>query len=134
MKKLIIAALFVGITSFAQEKTGQKQLTPEQRTEKRLEHLKKDLQLNSQQEKQVKQALLDQETRVEALKANKKDRKEGQKLSMQEKLALKSKVNKEQETMSAKLKTILTPEQFKKWESGKEERVEKMKKQMKEHQ
>jgi protein CpxP len=132
MKKLIIAALFVGITSFAQEKTGQKQLTPEQRTEKRLEHLKKDLQLNSQQEKQVKQALLDQETRVAALKANKKDRKEGQKLSMQEKLALKSKVNKEQETMSAKLKTILTPEQFKKWESGKEERVEKMKKQMKE--
>ena len=132
MKKLIIAALFVGITSFAQEKTGQKQLTPEQRTEKRLEHLKKDLQLNSQQEKQVKQALLDQETRVAALKANKKDRKEGQKLSMQEKLALKSKVNKEQETMSAKLKTILTPEQFKKWESGKEERVKKMKKQMKE--
>jgi periplasmic protein CpxP/Spy len=132
MKKLIIAALLIGVTSFAQEKTNQKQLTPEQRTEKRLEHLKKDLQLNSQQEKQVKQALLDQETRVAALKANKKERKEGQKLTVQEKLALKSKVNKEQETMSAKLKTILTPEQFKKWESGKEERVEKMKKQMKE--
>ena len=132
MKKLIIAALLIGVTSFAQEKTNQKQLTPEQRTEKRLEHLKKDLQLNSQQEKQVKQALLDQETRVAALKANKKERKEGQKLTVQEKLALKSKVNKEQETMSAKLKTILTPEQFKKWESGKEERVEKMKKGMKE--
>lgn len=134
MKKLIIAALLIGVTSFAQEKTGQKQLTPEQRTEKRLEHLKKDLQLNSKQEKQVKQALLDQETRVAALKANKKERKEDQKLTVQEKLALKSKVNKEQETMDAKLKTILTPEQFKKWEAGKDERKEKMKNEMKEHQ
>jgi protein CpxP len=134
MKKLIIAALLIGATSFAQEKTNHKQLTPEQRTEKRLEHLKKDLQLNSQQEKQVKQALLDQETSVAVLKANKKDRKQDQKLSKEEKLAFKSQVIKEQETMGAKLKTILTPEQFKKWESGKNERMEKMKKEMKEHQ
>ena len=132
MKKLIIAALLIGATSFAQEKTNYKQLTPEQRTEKRLGHLKKDLQLNSQQEKQVKQALLDQETSVAALKANKKERKQDQKLSKEEKLAFKSQVIKEQETMGAKLKTILTPEQFKKWESGKEERMEKMKKGKKE--
>lgn len=131
MKNLIMVTLFSGVFCFAQEKTAQKQMTPEQRTEMRLEYLKKDLALNSQQEKQVKQALMDQETRIKTLKANKKERKPNEKLTMQEKLALNSQIKKEQETMAQKMKSILTPEQFKKWEAEKDARIEKLKKELK---
>ena len=117
MKKLIIAALLVvGMTSFAQEgkekpnKEKMEQITPEQRAGKHLKKMTKELGLNPDQQAQLKTIFMDQEAR----KANpvKPTKEEGKALRKE---------------MDAKMKSILTPEQFEKWNAENEKRKAEMK-------
>jgi protein CpxP len=109
MKKLIIAALLVvGVSSFAQNNNERPQrgdFSPE----KRVERLTTQLNLDAKQQEQVKQLYAEQAKNREAQKGFSREQ-------MQE----------ERKKSNEKLKTILTPEQLKKWEANQAEMRERM--------
>jgi len=138
MKKLILAlALVVGLTTLAQEKRGPigagDKLTPEQRTEKHLEKMTKDLSLNETQKNQIKELLVKGADERKAHQEERKERKaNGVKPTVEEREAFKAKMEEKRDFMNAEMKKILTPEQFVKWEEKKEDRKEKVAKKMEE--
>lgn len=123
MKRLIIAALLiVGLSSFAQDKkeiekrgnrTPMEKFTPEQRNQLMLKKMTLELDLNAKQQEQMKQIIAEQSSKREAMKAKQKENK--QKPTTDELFAMKSKMLDEQIAMKNKMKTILSPEQFEKW-------------------
>lgn len=131
MKKLLIAALlFVGIASFAQEK--RERLTPEQRNEKHLQKLTSELNLDANQQTQVKQLLAERSAKAEKFKEARKDRKDSNvKPTAEEKAAFKKQMEDEVAANDAKMKSILKPDQYTKWKTLQEEKKEKMKDKMK---
>lgn len=134
MKKLfIIAMLVIGLTTFAQERKGTKnrataeKMSPEQRTEKHLKKLTTELNLNTVQSEQLKQLMMEQATKREAYKAKREEIKANQvKPSKEERQAFKKNRLEEKEAMESKMKTILTPEQYEKWQSLREMNKDKM--------
>lgn len=125
MKNLFIAALLlVGLSSFAQdrkERPSREQMekfTPEQRNQLMVKKMTLDLDLNSKQQEQVAQIIKEQSAKREAMKANQKANQE--KPSSDEHFAMKNKMLDEQIAMKAKMKSILSAEQFAKWETMKE--------------
>ena len=142
MKKLFIAALlFVGIASFAQEAADQKpsrepreKLTPEQRNDKQLKKLTSELNLDANQQAQVKQLLADRSAKAEKLKEERKDRKDSNvKPTAAEKDAFKKQMMDEKDANDAKMKSILTADQYNKWKSIQKANQDKMKDKMKEY-
>ncbi|MDA6069101.1 hypothetical protein NJT12_05665 [Flavobacterium sp. AC] len=141
MKKLFIAALlFVGVASFAQD-NGQKpsreqkeRLTPEQRNEKHLQKLTTDLNLDANQQAQIKQLLAERSAKADKLREERKDRKDSNvKPTAAEKEAFKKEVMAEKDANDAKMKMILNADQYKKWTSMQEENKEKAREKMKEY-
>lgn len=139
MKKLFIAALlFVGVISFAQEadqapnREPRERLTPEQRNEKQLKKITTELNLDANQQAQVKQLLADRSAKAEKLRAERKDRKE--KPTAAEREAFKNELKAEKDANDAKMKAILNADQYKKWTSIQEEKRDKAKEKMKEYQ
>jgi hypothetical protein len=132
MKKLLIAALlFVGIASFAQEK--RERLTPEQRNEKQLQKLTSELNLDANQQTQVKQLLTERSAKAEKFKEARKDRKDSNvKPTAEEKAAFKKQMEDEVAANDAKMKSILKPDQYTKWKTLQEEKKEKMMDKMRE--
>lgn len=131
MKKVFLAALlFVGITTFAQEKREQREkLTPEQRVELQAKKMKLDLDLNDKQVADVKKLLLEQAKKREAKKAEFQAKKDDAKKPTSDEIyAMKNKMLDEQIANKAEMKKILTAEQYKKWEENREEDKYKMKK------
>lgn len=134
MKKLIVVALlFVGVTSFAQVKEGRveradsEKMSVEQRSELRLKKLTTELDLNVSQQKEMSKIIAELEAKREVAKAARKARKEkGEKLSGDERFEMKNKMLDEQNAMKDRVKKILTPDQFLKWESDRREKREKM--------
>lgn len=131
MKKLFVAALFVvGLTTFAQEKGKRgdfKEMTPEQRTEMQVKKMTTDLDLNEKQQKEVKELLNSQkEDRSEMMEKRKEMKETAEKATKEQRAEMKSKMDKKKEVVDAKMKTILTGDQYKKWETMKETRKEKM--------
>ena len=129
MKKLIIAALLVvGISAFAQDKkevpkrgdrTGMERMSPEQRNEAMLKRMTTQLNLNAQQQEQMKQVLAEQTAKREAMRA---ERNAGQeKVSKEDRAAMREKMMADQKIMQEKMKSILTPDQSKKWEEMRKE-------------
>ncbi|RKS98910.1 hypothetical protein [Flavobacterium sp. 123] len=121
MKNLFIAALLlVGLSSFAQdrkERPSREQMekfTPEQRNQLMVKKMTLDLDLNSKQQEQVAQIIKEQSAKREAMKANQ------EKPSSDEHFAMKNKMLDEQIAMKAKMKSVLSAEQFAKWETMKE--------------
>jgi Spy/CpxP family protein refolding chaperone len=120
MKKIIVAALLVvGLSTFAQVEKKDKEskgpiekLSPEEKAEKGLKRMTKQLKLTEAQQKQIKALMTEQEAkRAEAnFKPSKEDR-----------LAMKEKISK-----------ILTSEQNATWDKIQEERKEKMKEKIEE--
>ena len=141
MKKLIVIALLMtGMASFAQEKQPlvkkekAEQLTPEQRNELRLKKMTLDLGLNASQQKEMGKLIAEQSTKFEAAKAERKAKKDsGTKPTADERFKMKSKMLDEQIAMNDKVKKILTPEQFTKWEAQKENRKHQMAQRHKKH-
>lgn len=121
MKKLAFLTLLICATniSVAQERK-QNNLSVEQQTELRLKQMTLDLDLNENQQKELKILLNKEAEKKEAFKAQ----KEKGELSKDEKFALKSKALDQKIEFKNSLKKILTPEQMKKWEENAEKRKE----------
>ena len=131
MKNLfVVALLVVGLTTFAQErgKRGNfKDMTPEQRTEMQVKKMTKDLDLNENQQKDVKELLETQkEDRSEMMAKRKEIRETAEKATKKQRDEMKARMDAKKENMKTKMKTILTDDQFKKWESNLEEKKEKI--------
>ncbi|KAF2342233.1 hypothetical protein [Flavobacterium tistrianum] len=133
MKKLLIAALlFVGIASFAQEK--KERLTPEQRNEKQLQKLTTELNLDANQQAQVKQLLADRSAKAEKLRdARQEQRESGTRPTAAEKEAFKKEMMAEKDANDAKMKSILNADQYTKWKTIQEENKDKAREKMKEY-
>ena len=119
MKKLILAILLaISITNYAQEKTinenkeSKRELkSPEERQAMHLKKMTENLNLNAKQQEEIKQLMSERKAKGEEIRAMNKN-------EMLEK----------RNAMEAKMKAILTPEQFEKWNSQKEKRKEQFKK------
>jgi len=128
MKKLIVAAiLMTGLASVAQDqkpmikREKMEQLTPQQRNELRLKKMTLELGLNDKQQKEMAAIIAEQTAKRETVRAERKKAIEsGKKPSADERFALQSKRLDEQIAMKERMKKILTPEQFEKWENAKQ--------------
>ena len=133
MKKVFLVALMVvGLTTFAQERGEKREkLTADQRTDMQVKKMSKDLSLNDSQQKDIKTLFFEQakkrESKMEEIKAN---RENGEKLSKEQRLEMKTKMQEQQKEMQSKLKSILNEDQMRKWEALKAERKEKMRSRM----
>jgi protein CpxP len=135
MKKLIIALVFgIGLTGFSQEATPKpnradmEKMTPEQRQEKHLVHLTKELNLDAKQQEAVGKILAEKSAKAQDLKAQKENRKaSGEKMTTEERTAFKNKMQAEKADTEAKMKAILSADQYQKWIDMREENKEKMK-------
>jgi protein CpxP len=135
MKNLIIALVFgIGLTGFAQEATpkpnraNMEKLTPEQRQEKQLAHLTKELTLDAKQQIAVGKILSEQSAKMQEMKNQKETRKaSGAKMTNEERTAFKNAMQTEKTNTETKMKAILTTDQYKKWEVMRAENAEKIK-------
>jgi hypothetical protein len=135
MKKLIIAlVLGMGLTGFAQEttpqqnKAGMEKMTPEQRQQKHLAYLTKELTLDAKQQEAVGKILAEKGAKAQDLKAQKNSRKaSGEKMTPEERSAFKNKMQAEKADTESKMKAILSADQYQKWLTIREENKEKMK-------
>ena len=125
MKKLIVTiVLVISSLSFAQEKS---KLSPEQQTELQVKKMTLALDLDTKQQNELKTILLEQNKKRATKIAELKDKKkQGVKLSANEKFEMKSKMLDEKIEHKARIKKILKPEQFQKWEQHQENRTKKM--------
>lgn len=114
MKKIVLMIAFVvGTTAFAQERKMNKK--EHFSTEAKVEKMTKELDLTAEQQKKLTVLFDKQKTEMQKQKA-------AAKLERSEKReALSSK----KEEMDKEIRSILTPEQLKKWEALKAEKSEK---------
>ena len=107
MKKLIALMIFISSITFAnaQDSTRQRKLSPEQRTERRLQRMKKDLALTDDQASKMKELIYAQEKM--------RDNSQDEKISAHK-------------NMNAKLREILTPERQTKYRQQREGRKKQM--------
>jgi len=120
MKKLfLVALLVVGLATFAQERKERpsraemEKMSPEQRNELHLKKMTSELDLNAKQQEQISQIISEKSTKREAMKTERKN-----------------KMLEEKKEMDEKMKKILTPEQYEKWNANKEKRRGQMKERM----
>lgn len=138
MRTLIIALVFgMGVSGFAQVSTPQpgesnrEKLTPEQRQEKQLAHLTKELTLDTKQQEAVGKILAEKSAKAQEAKVQREARKSiGQKMTAEEREAFKTKMQAEKTDTETKMKAILSEDQYKKWLETREENKEKMKEKM----
>jgi len=140
MKKLIaVALLFVGMTSFAQEKISKEdgktqraemtKLSPEQRNQLHLKELTLKLDLTASQQKEMAKIIAEQDTKREARKAEMKSKTEGgKKFTADERFVMKNKMLDEKIALKERVKKILTPEQVEKWEKTQQHKSRNFKK------
>ncbi|MBC5862564.1 hypothetical protein [Flavobacterium turcicum] len=135
MKKVLIAvALIVGMASNAQEKmegrrnARENQLTKEQRQELHLKKMTLDLDLSTAQQKEIQVVLNEQSNKRETALANRKEKQaaNAKKPTADERFAIKNQMLDDQIAMKARMKKILSNEQFKKWETMKEKKNDRM--------
>lgn len=114
MKKLVMMIAFVvGTTAFAQERKMDKK--EHLSTQAKVEKMTKELDLTPEQQKKLT-------TIFDNKKVEMQKQKEAAKLERTEKREALSSRN---DGMEKEIKSILTPEQTKKWEATKQERMEK---------
>lgn len=135
MKKIILTlVLIVTTVTFAQKENNKEVKSPEQKSEKQLEKITKELDLNEKQQKEVKELLETQKENRKAIVEKRNEAKEGdEKPTKEERLSIKVEATKNKEAFKTKLKTILTEEQFKKWEAYVAEKKEEIKEKIKEN-
>lgn len=126
MKKyLLVFALVVTGLSFAQDKGKFKDATPEERAEMQTKKMAKDLTLNQEQEQKVNAILKEHHANLEAKKEEIKSEQIEAKKERRKKAMSELKENRSE--LKEKLKGVLTEEQYKKWETLQNERLEKAK-------
>ena len=141
MKKVVITialVLSLTVTMNAQERQAKnrentEQLTPQQRNELHLKKMTLDLDLTPAQQKEIAPIISEQSSKREAkmteMKANKEAKKQ---LTADEKFEMKNKMLDQQIEHKAKMKRILTKDQFEKWEANQGKRKMHMQKRRKE--
>ena len=104
------------------------QITLGQRQKARLDYLTKELNLDAKQRQQVANLMTEKNANIKNLKAQKEalDAK-GDKATTAEKDALKKQLMAEKNDYNAKMKKVLTSDQYKKWLIIKEDSKEEMK-------
>jgi protein CpxP len=140
MKKLIIAALLVvSVSSFAQENTGKKNKSdrgtremksPEERTEARLKKMTTELSLDANQQVEMKQIITEQNSKREAMRAERMLNKDRTKPSKEEYKAMKVKRDEESAAMDSRIKAVLNSTQYDKYKAMEEANKAKMREQM----
>ncbi len=131
MKKLILAIALVATTlTFAQDRKARgEKLTPEQQTELQVKRMTLELDLDEKQQKEIKTILVEQSKKRETKLAEMKAKKEkGEKPTADERFAMKNEMLDNQIAMKARMKKILKPEQFTKWEEKQADRKERIEK------
>jgi hypothetical protein len=125
MKKLIVTiVLVISSLSFAQENS---KLSLEQQTELQVKKMTLDLDLDANQQKEIRTILLENAKKREAKKmALKEKMSKGQKPTTDEQFEMKSKMLDDKIEHKAQLKKILKPEQFQKWEQNQENRTKNL--------
>ncbi|WP_348798420.1 hypothetical protein [Flavobacterium adhaerens] len=109
-------------------KTTIEELTPAERQEKYINHLTKELNLNTDQQVMVAKILAEKSEKAEKLKAEKEARQiSGKRWTQQEKKALKTKLKAEKADTEAQMKAILSSDQYAKWITLREDKKEKFK-------
>lgn len=134
MKKLIlVAALVLSTLTFAQGKREKgERLTPEQQTELQVKKMTLDLDLDANQQKELKTIFTAQAKNKAVKMAEMKAKKEkGEKPTADEKFAMKNSMLDHQIENKAQMKKILKPEQFQKWEKMQGEKMARGKENMK---
>lgn len=137
MKKLIIAALLlVGVSNFAQEANapknksgkGSKEMkSPKQRTEAMLAKMTTELNLDTNQQAQIKPIIAEQGLKMEAMRVQMKaNRESGVMPTDADKKAMKKTRMEDKEATDTKIKAILTADQFGKYQAMQEAAKEKM--------
>lgn len=144
MKKLIIATLLlVGVSNFAQEantpnnkkdKGSKEIISTEQRNEALLTKMTTELKLDASQQAQIKPIIAEQSVKREAMRAQQKANKENNVVSSNaDKKAIRKTRMEDKEATDNKIKAILTPDQFVKYQAMQEAEKEKMKAQIKQN-
>ena len=125
MKKFVLMAMLsLGAIGFAQDRPGpgaRERMTPEQRTEKRVERLTKELSLNDKQQKEVKDLFASQEDNMQKMRMDNKDKKADNREAMMQKMKV------DRDAQDAKMKSILTADQYKKYTELQKKDMERMK-------
>lgn len=128
---MVLALFAISIAGFAQkkgpkgdmEKAQMEKLSPEQRSQLMVKHLDLELDLSDKQEKEIASFLIEQGTkRDQKMAPFKKKREAGEKLTAEERFALRDGMLDDKIAMKEKMKSVLTAEQFIKWEAMNEER------------
>lgn len=115
MKKLVVMiALVVGATTFAQEKRMERKAMD---TDKKVEKLTKELDLSPEQQEKIKVLFEKKNDKERTARAERKATPT--QAATLKKASLKQTANPE---FDREIRTILTPEQVKKWEARKTER------------
>ena len=130
VKKLVVAmTILVSFGVSAQDrKEKMKNATPEERVEMRTAKLSEKLGLDENQKKKVKEIFAAEQKENKVAREEMKAEREKMKAEREKAIAEKKAIMKKQhEELKAKLKPILTEEQFKKWEAMQKENVEKLK-------
>lgn len=97
----------------------------EERDQAHLQKLTADLNLNANQQKQVSELLSDKSTKMAMLKKSRRD--SGVQPTEAEKKAIKKQMEEDHKVYDAKMKSILTADQYTKWTAIQKERKDKMK-------
>ena len=142
MKKLFIAALlFVGIASFAQDddmdqkpvREQRERLTPEQRNDRQLKKITTELNLNTAQQEQVKLFIAEKSAKAQKLREARNQQKDNSnKLTADQREAFKKEMIAEKDASDAKMKSILTADQYTKWKASQQQDRDKVRDKMKE--
>lgn len=126
--------LATGLASFAQEadRMEKQRLSPKQRNQLRLKQMTLDLDLSAAQQKEMAKVIAEQSANREKLIAERKSSKEARKeFSKDEQFAQRKAMLDQKIAMKARVKQILTPEQYAKWESRKGHKAVAKEKRMK---
>ncbi|CAM4408053.1 hypothetical protein [Flavobacterium terrigena] len=130
VKKLVfVMTLLVTFGVSAQDRKEKlKNASPEERVAMRTEKLSEKLSLDENQKRKVKEIFAAEQKENMAAREEMKAEREKMKAEREKMLAeKKATMKKQHEELKAKLKPILTDEQFKKWEAMQNENMEKRK-------
>ncbi len=133
MKRLLmIAILAVGMTATAQDRPvrEKQKLTAEQRNELQVRKMTLELDLTPAQQKEMAKLLADQSAKRQKNAAIKKPAT-GSELTADQKFERRKAMLDQRIATKARMKQILSPEQFQKWESNRDGKMAKREKRMK---
>ena len=123
MKKIVFLAatlfMFFAISANAQQRGPREHMTPEQQVTRMVERLTEELKLDENQQKELQTYFTEQfQKRQEEFEKNRP--------APEDREAMREKMEKEREATDAKLKEVLTEEQYKTYKANEEKRMKEM--------